>query len=1403
MSKDRMREVALCLVVLPTLWICADAQISRPSSANCHVTDGQFTHWGDIPLSFEPNVGQEPREVRYLARGSSYTLYLAGGEMLLGGHNEAPLRMKLLGANLAAPIVGEGQQDSTSNYFLGNDPSKWRTSVPNYGRARYRSVYPGIDLVYYGHDGNLEYDWIISPAADPQRIRLSFDGADQVRLDKQGDLVIKLGKSEYRHRKPVVYQEVAGKRSEIAGTWILRGKQAGFRIGAYDRGQPLVIDPVLYYSTYLGGNGLDYAYAIAVDKVGNTYVTGGTGSANFPTTNPLQSSLHGAEDVFVTKINANGSARLYSTYLGGGGPDEGKGIAVDSQGEVYVTGNAGSFDFPMMGAVQGTWGGSGDAFLTKLNATGSGLVYSTYLGGNAIDYATGIALDPAGNAYIVGVTFSTNFPTVNPYQSTKGAQQDAFVAKINPAGTAWVYATYLGGNNVDEGYAIAADADGNAYVTGYTASTNFPLQSPYRSSNGASVDAFVTKLNPAGSALVYSTYLGGSATDYGTGIAVDSTGSAYVTGVVGSSDFPVVNAMQPHLAGADDAFVTKFDPSGSTLVYSTYFGGGSEDQAYAVAIDQAGNAWITGRTNSSDFPLTNPIQATRFAFDMFITEINATGSASLFSTFLGGTGSESGRGIAVDSLGNIHIAGESTSTDFPVVNAVQMTNGGGAVSQDGIVLLLGNSPRLPYVFNDFAGKGCSDGELMYDASDGQSYTALSQGNGTYTYVPNLFTPGFDILRTGDFNGDGKADLILYNSHNALAYFGSGNGDGTFSFQALYWSPHYDFVETGDLNGDGKTDVVLYNSSTGNLVTGISNGDGTFTYSFHLVTSNLTYVRLADFTGDGKADLFLYGAGSGSAFLGVGDGNGGFTFNAVSLSPGYNLADVGDLNGDGKADLILYNSTNGNAATGISDGTGGFAFTPLIFSPGFTSVRLADYTGDGNVDVTLYNKINGTAYFGTGTGTGTFNFVVLFASPGFDWVIPEDVNCDGKVDVIFYNSTTGTEYTGISNGDGTFAYTYQYWGLGKVLVDQNHVSALPAAGSLVITASSASVVYGGVVPAITASYAGFVNGDTAASLTTPPTCTTTATSSSPVGIYPTTCSGAVDANYTISFVQGLLTITSAPLNIAANNTARAFGIANPPLNNVVASGFVNGDTLASLTGTLTCTTTATPASPAGSYPITCAGLSSPNYSITYLPGTLTIKSDTLTVTANNAARQYGSANPSFTVSFAGFVNGDTPASLGGSLACATTATQSSVVGTYPITCSGLSSPNYAITYVAGHLTITPPLCVASAIPAVSITRSGFSYSFISKRYAQTLTLTNTSGSPLSGPIYLVLDNLSSNASLYNSGGSTGCAAPLGSPYVSVAGTLNAGASTTLVLQFTDAANSAISYTTRVLSGAGQP
>lgn len=641
-------------------------------------------HWANVPLSFEPNAGQASAGVSYVARGNSYTLYLTRGSMILAGRDQSRFRTKLVGANPSARITGEAPQTSMTNYFIGNDPREWHAAVPNYGRVRYSGVYPGIDLVYYGNEGNLEYDWILAPGADPQSIRMRFEGAGRLRIDRQGDLVIGAGKNEYRHKRPLIYQEAAGKRAPVVGNWTLHGDEASFHVGSYDRGRELVIDPPLIYSSYYGGNGGDFAYAVATDSIGNTYMAGILGSANL--------GIRGAEDAFVTKLRPDGS-KSYTSIIGGTSIDEARGIAVDVQGNVYVTGNTGSLDFPTKGAIQAKTGGSQDAFIAKLNQSGT-LVYATYLGGIANETPSAIAIDAAGSAYVIGTTFSADFPTVAAFQATKGALQDAFITKINPGGTAWVYSTYLGGSAADEGYGIAVDAAGNAYVTGYTASTNFPVQSAFQSSNAGDVDAFVTKINPAGSALVYSTYLGGTGTDFGNAIAVDSSGNAYVTGDTRSKDFPLATPIDATLGstGVYDVFVTKLNPAGSALVYSTYLGGGSEDEPYALAIDKSGNAWITGRTNSSDYPLVNPIQATRFAFDMFVTEINATGSGLLFSTFIGGQGSESGRGIAVDSLGNIHVAGEGTSTDFPVKNAFQATNGGGGSNQDSLVLLLGTAP---------------------------------------------------------------------------------------------------------------------------------------------------------------------------------------------------------------------------------------------------------------------------------------------------------------------------------------------------------------------------------------------------------------------------------------------------------------------------------------------------------------------------------------------------------------------------------------------------------------------------------------------------------------------------------------------------------------------------------------
>jgi uncharacterized protein (TIGR03437 family) len=656
--------------------------------------------YGNLPLSFEANHGQTDGRVQFLSRGRGYTLFLTATEAVLARDGSA-VRMKFKGANPAPRITGVDQLAGSSNYFIGNDPGKWRTAVPTYGKVRYESLYPGVDLVFRGTHGRLEYDFLIAPGADPSLIRLAFEGADKLEVEARGDLVVHAGGGELRFRRPLVYQEVEGVRREVAASYVLEGYAGGpakagpytapytaratlvgFQVAAYDASKPLIIDPVLAYSTYLGGSGQDRGYGIAVDSSGNAYVTGCTSSSNFPTANALQASFGGNWDAFVTKLNAAGSALVYSTYLGGNGVDVGNWIALDSSGNAYVTGETKSSNFPTANALQASFGGGvWDAFVTKLDAAGSALVYSTYLGGNGADGAEDVAVDSSGSAYVTGYTDSSNFPTGNPLQASYGGgSYDAFVAKLNAAGSALVYSTYLGGNGYEWGDGIAVDSSDNAYVAGFTDSSNFPTANPLQASSRGGMDVFVTKLNAAGSALVYSTYLGGSGGDWAYVIAVDSSGNGYVTGCTSSSNFPTANALQASYGGGDaDVFVAKLNPAGSALVYSTYLGGNGYDWVEGMAVDSSGNAYVVGRTDSSNFPTANALQASFGGVgDAFVTKLNAAGSALLYSTHLGGNGDDWGTGIAVDSSGNAYVTGATQSGNFPMAAALQPGYGGGA-----------------------------------------------------------------------------------------------------------------------------------------------------------------------------------------------------------------------------------------------------------------------------------------------------------------------------------------------------------------------------------------------------------------------------------------------------------------------------------------------------------------------------------------------------------------------------------------------------------------------------------------------------------------------------------------------------------------------------------------------------
>jgi len=533
-TKPLVSFSALMLFAALGIPIQAFAQNSQPSSVYQTIAKAQvkvLDQYGKLPLSFEANRGQTDSRVKFLSRGHGYSLFLTRNQAVIALKNAAPpemkgstgrelvdkqksgaaqetvLRMELAGANPAPRVLGAEELPGKTNYFLGNDPAKWRTNVPTYAKVKYAGVYPGVDLVYYGNQGQLEYDFVVAPGANAKQILLKFCGVGKLRVDEKGDLLIGSRGEEVRFEKPVVYQEVAGKKTPVEGGYILAStNQIGFRLGEYDHGKPVVIDPLLIYSTYLGGSGGDQGNSIAVDASGNAYVTGLTDSTNFPTVNALQSTnSSGTYDAFVTKLNPAGSALIYSTYLGGNGLDDGTGIAVDASGNAYVTGRTSSTNFPTANALQSTLAGEGNAFVAKINATGSALVYSTYLGGTDYDSGNGIALDASGNAYVTGAASSTNFPTTaDAFQTAIAGSENAFISKINATGSALVYSTYLGGNEDDSGNAIAVDASGNAYVTGATDSANFPTTADafQKAIGGLYDNAFVTKINPSGSALV-------------------------------------------------------------------------------------------------------------------------------------------------------------------------------------------------------------------------------------------------------------------------------------------------------------------------------------------------------------------------------------------------------------------------------------------------------------------------------------------------------------------------------------------------------------------------------------------------------------------------------------------------------------------------------------------------------------------------------------------------------------------------------------------------------------------------------------------------------------------------------------------------------------------------------------
>jgi len=1029
-------------------------------------------NYGNLPLSFEANQGQADGEVRFLSRGNGYSLFLTNREAVLALRRPAKLppsgkiipvyrnlsatsttssrtdviRMQLVGVNPAVQVDGRDKLPGTANYFIGNDPSKWHSGVSTYGKVDYSTVYPGIDLIYYGNQRQLEYDYVVAPGGDPSRIRIRFRGARKLLLGKDGDLRVITEDGEIAFHAPVVYQNIDGRRQPVEGRFALETRNSvGFALGQYDRDQTLVIDPTLGYSTFLGNDGA-WARAIAVDSSGNAYVTGVVGNA-FPTTpGAFQTTDKAATTgttAFIAKLNATGTALIYSTYLGGSGSgDFPWSITADSSGNAYVAGVVYSTDFPVtIGAFQTTNKGGvnqvPNGFIAKLNPTGTALVYSTYLGGSGVaadaglinvggdptggDGCASIATDSAGNAFVTGEAWSTDFPTTSgAYQTTNKSAAiggpAAFVTELNPAGSSLVYSTYLGGSGRDGALGIAIDSSGDAYVDGATGSTDFPVTSgAYQTTNKAAANgysnAFVSKLDPAGAALIYSTYIGGSgnpggASDNNNGdgafsIALDSADDAYLFGITFSDDFPVTTGAYQKTnsafsAGLPIGFATKINPLGSALVYSTYLGGssGALNAGYnAPAVDPAGDLYIVGETLASDFPVTtNAFQsvnncAAHHCTNAVLTELNPTGTALIYSTYLGGSGyresvtsggitgtfylGDVGAGVALDSSGAVYLTGSADSPDFPIsAGAYQTTTTGGGSAFVTKLNLGSTTTTVPTTTT------LTSSDNPQTLGDQVTFTAtVKPASGTG--IPSG-TVGFSI--------DGRAGTSeTLNSSGEAAYSTSSLTAGSHTVVASYF---------------GDTD---YSVSSGTLTETISGG---------------TAASIAVVSGSGQTTTY------GSAF-------------SIPL-------------------VVIVKDSSGDPVAGVS----------VTFSG------------------------SGLGFSGTTVTTGSNGQASVTATP------------------ISSGSLTASASATGATGAATFSLT-------------------ATKAKLTITAANASVPYDQPIPALTYTAAGFVNRDKSSVLTGSPTETATATRGSAPGTYPITISqGTLAAtNYTFQFVNGTLTINS--------------------------------------------------------------------------------------------------------------------------------------------------------------------------------------------------------------------------------------------------------------------------------------
>jgi hypothetical protein len=685
---------------------------------------------GHDAVRFEPNRGQWDSRVRFLGRSPSCLVFLADGEAVfrLGGpgggersflpHRDLPgslpaarpggdLRMAFAGASPSPRLEAGAGRPGTSNYFLGNDRARWRTGVPHFAAAAYRDLWPGVDLVFRGAAGadgreRFEYDLHLAPGADPAAVRFRFTGATGISIDEGGDLVLRTAAGEVRQSAPRLWQESGGKRLAVAGSFrLLADGTVGFDVGPRDRALALVVDPEVTYSTYLGGTGTDTSQDVVLDGTGKVIVTGYTASTDFPTQTPKQgANAGGTNDVYLVKYAADGKSLVFSTYLGGTGFDEVEGVAVDDNNNVILCGRTSSTDFPTASPYQAAnAGGVADIFLLKLTPGGDAFHFSTYFGTTGQDESYDVAWDSTG-IYLVGATGAADFPLTSPAQPMfGGGTADGLVMKFNTAGSAVTYCTYAGGSDLDFAVGVAVDSTGSAHATGGTLSSGVMGTTAFPTTGGAfqtaigdptnppptlGGDAFCLRLSSDGLSFLWSTFLGGSSQEICEWIALDSAGAVYLVGSTASTDFPIATAYQPAKSGGTyDAFVTKLNAGGSSLAFSTFYGGNGNDVTSGIGLDASGNVLLCGYTTSTDFPVSNAFQGTYQGGspvnnDGFIVMMNASGLSVRYASFLGSAGGDDPRAMTLDSSGFAVVVGLTDSASFPVVNSQQSSIGGGA-----------------------------------------------------------------------------------------------------------------------------------------------------------------------------------------------------------------------------------------------------------------------------------------------------------------------------------------------------------------------------------------------------------------------------------------------------------------------------------------------------------------------------------------------------------------------------------------------------------------------------------------------------------------------------------------------------------------------------------------------------